>query len=150
MLQPGAIASASDALKVQRIFGALQPSDADMIRLLSAFKDEDVASAVAGCSPAKASNQKMIGVLTWFCVEFRPASLKRFPLYLKQMYDSDKLEEAALLEWHKAAPATALAFLPEGASCKAEDVKACQTSCDAFITWLSEAEDEDDDDEEED
>lgn len=144
-----ATATAPEIAKIQRIFAALQPTDCDLVKLLAFFKEDEVHTAVSSCSYSRTSGQHMIGALVWYCVQIRPAVLKRFPLYLKQMYDSDKIDEAVLLEWHKAANAASLKFLPEGCTTGETEMKQVKESCNAFMTWLAEADDDDDDEDEE-
>ena len=149
---PGATtATPAEVLKAQRLFTALQPVDADLLRLAAFFKDDELAKAVSSASPSKVSAQHKIGVLSWFCAQVRPASLRRFPLYLKAMYDDDALDEAAVAEWHAASAADSAKFLPDGARVTAEEVAQMKESANAFVTWLKEAEDdEDDEDDDED
>jgi len=140
----------ADLARLQNVFVALKSaSESDhLLMKIIAYNTDDakqVAAAIATAKPSRGSNQNLVGVLTWFCFELRPTLQKRFPLYLKELYDTEQVEEAALLEWHQG---TTSAFLPEGATVSAETHIKAKASCDAFITWLKEAEDDDDEDDE--
>jgi hypothetical protein len=66
------------------------------------------------------------------------------------MFDSDSLDEAAILQWHKEPATASLTSLPEGAVVGEETVLAAKTACVQFVEWLQNAEDDDDDEDEDD
>lgn len=142
----------ADLTKMQRIFVALKSmseSDHLLMKLVAYGRDDvkEVAAAMASCTPARVSSQHNIGALTWFCFELRPTAHKRFPMYLKELYDTEKVDEAAILTWHKATVEASSSFLPERANVTAESLTKAKECCNAFITWLQEMEEEEDDEE---
>eukprot|EP00903_Cladosiphon_okamuranus_P011640 g10948.t1 len=91
----------------------------------------------------------IIGAFELLCQVQRPNLMGFFPVILKHLYDSDIVEEEAMLMW-AGESGRSEEFTPPALS--DEQVAALRAKAAPFVTWLEEAdeEDEDDDDEDED
>jgi eIF4-gamma/eIF5/eIF2-epsilon len=153
-----AAASASEVTEqlsqIQRAFNSLKVGDCKLIRLGSEFKDDLVAPAVADSSAARGSPLKVIGALAWVCLRMKPDISKKFPIYMKALYemDNEPVDEATIKAWHACAagsPEVDIAsYLPAGCDIAAADMAKLRTSCNPLVQWLDAAEEDDDDDDE--
>ncbi|CBN75025.1 conserved unknown protein [Ectocarpus siliculosus] len=93
----------------------------------------------------------IIGAFELLCQVHRPNLVGFFPVILKHLYDSDIVEEEAMLMW-AGEQGRSEEFTPPALS--DEQVAALRAKATPFVTWLEEADeedgDEDDDDDEDD
>ncbi|CAM9970879.1 unnamed protein product [Hapterophycus canaliculatus] len=76
----------------------------------------------------------------------RPNLISFFPVILKHLYDSDIVEEEAMLMW-AGEQGRSDEFTPPALS--DEQVAALRAKATPFVTWLEEADEEDDEDDDE-
>eukprot|EP00752_Nemacystus_decipiens_P010461 g9320.t1 len=89
----------------------------------------------------------IIGAFELLCQVHRPNLMGFFPVILKHLYDSDIVEEEAMLMW-AGESGRSEEFTPPALS--DEQVAALRAKAAPFVTWLEEADEEDDDDDDED
>jgi hypothetical protein len=137
--------------KMDKVFHALTPNDKNLIKLLTNFKNDDVAVAVAKCTAARGDNQRnIIGVLSWVCLRARPTIAGKFWAYLKLLFEHDDslLEQEVISEWFR--DVSGEEYAPEETDITSEEHAKLRESSTQFIQWLEEEEEEDSDEEESD
>jgi hypothetical protein len=112
-------------------------------------------AALALLAPSAIQQRHLIAAFEWLCGAKYPSLQRFFPLFLKQLFDEEVVEEDVFFNW-----ATDYARNEYSASdslIHIDVLEALKASAAPFITWLQEAEeegeegeDEDDEEEEED
>jgi len=153
----------AEELRLIQIQHSLRPADRIIIFLGAVFAENGAASAnqiatykrhLSLLAPSAIQQRHLIAAAEWLCGRKYPALARFFPLFLKQLFDEEVVEEDIFFNW-----ATDYARNEYSASQSMIDIDTLETmkaSAAPFITWLQEAEeegedgDDDDEDEEED
>ena len=145
--QPSEVVS---ELRAVQTFCALPRSERGFILAAAAFDDGlleqiDGKADLLRAFVKDAGAPSLLGGLEKFALVSSPALAPKFALVLKQLYDSDVLEEDALVAWHDAgaAPPDAAIHVPD--ACDVESRAKLLAFAEPFITWLKEAEEDETD-----
>lgn len=110
---------------------------------------DDISSRAAMFSLLKsrpADQRHIIGAFELLCQVHRPQLMAFFPVILKHLYDSDIVEEEAMLMWAGEQGRSEEFTAP---SLTDDQVAALRKKATPFVTWLEEADEEDGDDDDE-
>lgn len=154
-----AISNVSEALC--SVFNSLSAADKNLITVGAAMahgeiKSVPVASVVSAVINSSLntintpSERGIIAALIYLASKNKSGA-SYFPLYLKTLYDNDKISEDTIKDWHASKGGESAEPVIPGATLPADLLSTLRAKSADFVKWLDEAgeEDDDDDDEEE-
>lgn len=146
----------AEELRLIQIQHSLRPADRAIIFVGAVFTEAAAATAaqvtthkaaLALLAPSAIQQRHLIAAFEWLCGAKYPSLQRFFPLFLKQLFDEEVVEEDVFFNW-----ATDYARNEYSASdslIHIDVLEALKASAAPFITWLQEAEEEGEEEEEE-
>jgi len=143
----------AEELRSIQNLSSLRPSDRAIIFMGATFTaksiaDHDIAKhkdVLAALAPTELMQRHLIAACEWFCGVHMVELQRMFPVMLKQLFDSDLVEEDVFYSWHTDYARNE--FSAEASVISTDTLELLKESAQPFITWLQEAEEEGDSDE---
>jgi translation initiation factor 5 len=145
-----------DKVRSLQAMSSLRSADRYVILLGGLFSDQAVVNSevtknkeiFATMLTTPIHQRQLLAAIEWFCGTRCRQLQKYFPVFLKQLYDEDLVDEDVFFQWN-------LDPTPNDYSVSDEIISAAvlvqlKQSAKPFITWLDEAEEEDDSEEDDD
>ena len=143
-------------LKRTQTLASLRTSDRYCIFLGGAFTEaaatKNEIKKYQGVFTALLTNEiqqrQLIAAIEWLCGAKYPQLLKFFPVFLKQIFDEDLIEEDLFFQWDS--DMTPNDYSVDRSFVSVAVLEQLKQSAKPFLVWLDEAEEEDDESEDED